>query len=95
MAMNFQRVDRRLGQLRSRPVWRMECELRGTGLSVVALGGDQGGQEDVAEPVGVDRVEIVVGEVEFESPTEVLDPALELAAAQHGDRCGNLLEASL
>ena len=63
--------------------------------SVVASGGDQGGQEDVTEPVDADRVEIVVGEVEFESPTEVLDPALELAAAQHGDRCGNLLETSL
>lgn len=73
----------------------MECERRRPGLLVVAFGGDQGGQKNVAEPVGVDRVEIVVGEVEFESPAEVLDPALELAAAEHGDRCGNLFEASL
>lgn len=62
---------------------------------MLAPGVDQGGQEEVAEPVGVHRIEIIVGEVEFEAPAEVLDPALELAPAQHGDRCGNLLETSL
>jgi len=95
MAMNFQRVDRRSNPLRSLPPHRMERELQRIGLSVVALGGDQSGQKDVSEPIRVDRVEIVVGEVEFESPAEVLDPALELTAAQHGDRRGNLLETSL
>lgn len=62
---------------------------------MVALGVDQGGQEEVAEPVDVHRVEIVVGEVEFETPTEVLNPALELMPAQYGDRRSNLLETSL
>jgi len=95
MPTNFQRIDGRSDRLRSLPACGMECETQRIGLSVVALGGDQGGQEDVTEPIGVDRVEIVVGEVEFESPAEVLDPALELTAAQHGDRCRNLLETSL
>ena len=95
MPTNFQRVDGRSNPLRSLPAHGMEREPQRIGLSMVALGGDQGGQEDVAEPIRVDRVEVVVGEVEFESPAEVLDPALELAAAEHGDRCGNLFEASL
>lgn len=62
--------------------------------SVVALGVDQGGQEDVSEPLDVDRVEIVVGEVKFEASAEALDPALELPSAQYGDGCGNLFKSS-
>ncbi len=53
---------------------------------------DEGGQEDVAEAVEAERVEIVVGEVELEPAAEILDAAFELIPAEGGDGDHQLFE---
>jgi hypothetical protein len=64
------------------------------GLSA-GSGVDQGRQQDVPEPVETEAVEIGVGEIEFETASEVLDPLLEIIPAQGGDRRYELFELSL
>jgi len=63
-------------------------------ISMARFAGDQRRQEDVSESVETDGVQVVVGEVEFESTSEVLDLPLKLASAQDGDGCGGLLKTS-
>jgi len=60
-----------------------------------ASGVDEGRQEDVAEPVATETVEVGVGEVELEPAAEVLDPLLQVLPAQSGDGCDELFELSL
>jgi hypothetical protein len=62
---------------------------------VAAFRVEQCGQQDMPEPIDVDLVEIVIGEIEFESPAEVLDLLLEFTASQHRNGCRNLLETSV
>jgi hypothetical protein len=53
---------------------------------------DQGGQEDVAEPVETERIEIIVGEVELEPPAKASDALLEFIPAQGGNGRRQLIE---
>src|SRR5512133_1372250 len=59
------------------------------------FGVDQGCQEDVPEPVQADAVEVGVGEIELEPPSEVFDPLLQFIPAQGGDRRYELFKLSL
>jgi hypothetical protein len=58
----------------------------------VGAGVDEGGQEDVAEAVETERVEIVVGKVELEPAAEILDSSFELFPAEGGDGDHQLFE---
>ena len=51
-------------------------------VSMARFGIEQSGQEDVPEPVEADAIQIIIGEVEFEAATEVLDPPLQLGSLQ-------------
>jgi len=59
-----------------------------TKISVTRFGVEQSGQQDVAESVEADAVQVIVGEVQFETPAEILDSLLQLRSLQRGDGRG-------
>ena len=61
---------------------------RRCGLILVLAGAacaDVGGQKDVPEPVNVELIEIIFGEVQFETTMEVLDASFKLVPVQGRD----------
>jgi len=54
------------------------------GLSGSVSCADEGGQEDMAESVGGQVVEILLGEIQSESAFEVLYPPFELGLVERG-----------
>lgn len=57
---------------------------RGT-LLIMRSGVYECGQEDVPEAVDAEVIEIIFGEIQFESSAEVSDPSFELISGQRSD----------
>ena len=63
----------------------MDCACFHFGLLVPGLAGEHDCQDDMAQAIQADRIEVVIREVELDGVLEALEPALQLVPAESGN----------
>ncbi len=64
---------------------RAECPQYVGGMSVAGFCADEGGEEDVSEPVDAEAGQVIIGEIELEAAFEIMDASGQLVSVEGCD----------